>query len=231
MTTIGKINTCTVGLDRCECFDKLTEDELALLNENMVEVEFKKGENICKQGSFATHVLYLSSGLAKVFMESLHEKLILKIIPADNIVGLTSLFNGNNVFQYSVAAYVDSKVKLIDINIFRQIINQNAAFATEIIQIINANTVQTYGRFFCLTQKQSYGRLADIILCLSDRIYRKRSFELLLSRKDFAELSGMTTETVIRMLKKFKEDGLIEIEGKNFTIKDYDLLKKVSDYG
>lgn len=231
MTTFGKINTCTVGLDNCDCFQALTEDELKELNDNIVEVEYKKGETICKQGAFATHVMYMCEGLAKVYMESLQEKLILKIIPADNIVGLTSLFNGNNVFQYSVKAYVDSRVKLIDINVFRKILNQNAKFAAEIIQILNANTVQTYGRFFCLTQKQSYGRLADIILCLSDRIFKKKSFELSLSRKDFAELSGMKTETVIRMLKKFKEDELIEVEGKVLTIKNYDLLKKVSDYG
>jgi len=231
MTTIGSINTCTVGLDRCNCFESLSDEEMNLLNKNIVEVKFKKGETICKQGAFATHVMYLCKGLAKVYMESQEETLILKIIPSDNIIGLTSLFSGNNVFQYNVAAYVDSVVKLIDINVFREIINTNAKFATEIIQIINSNTVQTYGRFFCLTQKQSYGRLADIILCLSDRIYKQRSFELLLSRKDFAELSGMTTETVIRMLKKFKDDDLIEIEGKNFTVKNYDLLKKISDYG
>ena len=164
-------------------------------------------------------------------MEGAQESLILKIIPEDNIIGLTSLFHETNVFQYSVVAYVDSVVKLMDINTFRKLLAENAKFASEIINILNANTVQTYGRFYCLTQKQSYGRLADIILCLSDRIYRKTEFELLLSRKDFAELSGMTTENVIRMLKKFKDDGIIEIKGKVFKILKYDLLRKISNYG
>ncbi len=226
-----KINTCTVGLDRCTCFETLTDEEMELINNNLVEVEFKKGETICKQGTFATHVMYLCKGLTKVFMEGQQDTLILKIIPEDNIIGLTALFNETNVFQYSVAAYVDSLVKLIDINVFRQVLKQNAKFAAEIINILNANTVQTYGRFFCLTQKQAYGRLADIILCLADRIYKKKEFELLLSRKDFAELSGMTTENVIRMLKKFKDDKLIEVDGKKFKILQYEKLQHISNYG
>jgi CRP/FNR family transcriptional regulator len=226
-----KINTCTVGLDKCTCFESLKAEELDLINRNLVEVEFKKGETICKQGTFATHVMYLSKGLTKVFMEGQQETLVLKIIPEDNLIGLTALFNETNVFQYSVAAYVDSLVKLINIDVFRQVLAQNAKFASEIINILNANTVQTYGRFYCLTQKQAYGRLADIILCLADRIYKEKEFELLLSRKDFAELSGMTTENVIRMLKKFKDDKLIKIEGKKFKILKYDKLQEISNYG
>ena len=99
------------------------------------------------------------------------------------------------------------------------------------LNLLAANNVQIYGRFFCLTNKQSYGKLADILLCLADRVYKKREFDLLLSRKDLAELSDMSTENVIRMLKKFKDDGLIEMIGKKFSIIDYDSLKQVSALG
>ena len=45
--------------------------------------------------------------------------------------------------------------------------------------------------------KQSFGRLADILLCLSDRVFRNEEFDLPLSRKDLSELSGLSVETVI----------------------------------
>ena len=41
----------------------------------------------------------------------------------------------------------------------------------------------------------------------------------------------MSTESVIRMLKKFKDDGIIEMHGKTFNISNYDLLRKISEYG
>ena len=231
MTKAPKINSCTVGLERCTCFDILTEEQTELINNNLVEVSFGKGEKICKQGTFATHVIYLTEGLVKVHMDGTQGSLILKIIPEEHLIALTALLEGNNVFPYSVTAYIDSKVKLIDIATFKKIISENVKFATEIINTLNSNTLQTFGRFYCLTNKQAYGRLADIILCLSERIYKQQKFELLLTRKELAELSGMTTENVIRMLKKFREDGLIEMEGKSIKLKNKKLLKKISDYG
>jgi len=50
--------------------------------------------------------------------------------------------------------------------------NTNTEFAKEVIEILSSNSVQVNGRFFCLTHKQSFGRLADIILCLSQRIFK-----------------------------------------------------------
>ncbi len=225
------LNSCTIGDGKCKCFDLLTDAESEIVNKNFVEVKFKKGEIISKQGTFATHIMMLCEGLVKVFIESGGESFILKIIPEGNLIGLTSLMDGNNIFQYSIQAYVDSVVQIIDINIIKEMIGTNPKFAFEIINMLNSNTIQTYGRFYCLTQKQSFGRLADIILCLSNRIYKQNEFELLLSRKELAELSGMSTENVIRMLKKFKDDKLIEINGKTLKILNPEKLVVISNHG
>jgi CRP/FNR family transcriptional regulator len=211
--------------------DLLTEEEQALMRQNRIDTIYKKGEMICKNGTFAPHVIHLRSGLAKVFIENGSESLILKIIPPGNIIGLTSIMEGNNVFHYSAMAYEDSEVCLIDINTFRQVIRQNAAFATSIINIFCENSLQIYNRFFCFTNKQLYGRLADILLCLSERIFNQETFTLNISRKELAELTGMSTESVIRMLKKLKHDGIIGMEKKNISIINFDLLKQISAYG
>lgn len=231
MAESPKINSCTVGLEKCTCFDVLTEKQTELIDNNLVEVNFSKGETICKQGTFATHVLYLKKGLVKVHIDGAQGPLILKIVPEEHLIALTAIFAGNNVFPYSVSAYIDSTVKLIDIATFKKVLGENSKFSYEVISTINSNAIQTFGRFYCLTNKQSYGRLADIILCLSERIFKQSKFELLLTRKELAELSGMTTENVIRMLKKFREDGLIEMNGKFIKILNTELLRKISSYG
>ncbi len=108
---------------------------------------------------------------------------------------------------------------------------QNFEFTKEIIDILSANSLQIYGRFFCLTYKQAFGRLADILLCLSDRIFKTTEFDLPLSRKELAELSGMSAETVIRMLKEFNVEGIIKMNGKAIEVIDYQRLKQISDTG
>ena len=46
-----------------------------------------------------------------------------------------------------------------------------------------------------------------------------------------AELTGMSSETVIRTLKKFEAEGLIEMKGKKFEVLDYKRLKQISEKG
>lgn len=231
MENFSALNSCTVSNSKCICFDVLSDEEKELIDKNSIEVRYKKGEVICKHGTFAPHVIYLKEGLAKVYLEGLNDSLILKIITSGNLIGLTSVMEDNNVFHYSSSAYVDSNASLIDINVFRKIVKQNAEFSSSIINVLCENSLQTFGRFFCLTHKQLYGRMADIILCLSERIFKEKKFEMNLSRKELAELTGMSTESVIRMLKKFKEDGIIEMHGKIMQISNYDLLRKISEYG
>lgn len=222
---------CTISPHKCRCFEMLSDEEKTLLEAKSVVVKYKKGEMICKQGSFASHVMYMQKGLAKVFIDDGTNTLVIKIIPDCNLLGLSSLSDENHKFQYSAMAYVDSEVKQIDIHFFKQLLIRNSVFAREIIDVMGENNAQINSRFFCLMHKQSYGRLADILLCMADRIFRKGEFILPLSRKDLAELSGMSSETVIRMLKKFHDEGLIELTGKNFRILDYQRLKRISETG
>ena len=225
------VHSCTVGKNELCCFDQLSEEEIAFVEGNMVEVDYDKGETICKQGAFASHIMVLNQGLAKIYKEGGNDTLILKILPAVNIIGLNTLFDGNNVFQYSAMAYLPSKVQMIEMNAFKQLINTNAKFASKIISMLSENTVITYGRFFCLTKKQTYGRFADILLCLALRIYKQNTFPLQLSRKELAELACMSVESITRILTKFKEDGLIKINSDSIEILDFDRLDMVSQNG
>lgn len=229
---VDRIKTsCTVINISCSCFDFLTEEQAALVEKNKVMVEYKKGEVIVKQGTFTSHILFIQEGLVKVYYEEGDQSLILRIAPANSIIGLTSLPINQNIFQYTASAYVNTTAKLIDINIIRQLIQENGRFASAVIDILCEVSIQKNGRFFCLSNRQSYGKLADIILCLAGNIFKTDKFELLLSRKELAELAGMSTEGVIRTLKNFQDDGLIKINGKTFEVVDPEGLMKICQLG
>jgi CRP/FNR family transcriptional regulator len=186
---------------------------------------------IYKQGGLVSNIMIVESGLVKVFIENESNVLVLKIITAGNLLGLTSLSEKNNTYQYNAMAYVDSVIRQIDINAFRSVVKQNPVFAKEIIDMLNSNSIQINNRFFCLSHKQSFGRLADILLCLSERVFKETEFELPLSRKELAELTGLKPETVIRLLKQFSDEGIIHLNGKKINIKDNQTLKKISEKG
>lgn len=225
------LNTCSSLVADHSCFDVLTEEELAMVEGNQVTIDYKKGEIVCKQGAQASHIIILQKGLVKAYLEGNPRDLILTIMPSGQLIGLPAIFEGNNVFLYSVSTYVDSEVKMINIDLVKQLIRSNAGFASRIINVLNENTAQNYGRFFSLLQKQLHGRMADILLCLSQRIFKSDAFYLPLSRNDLGELTGMSTESVIRIFKDFKDNALISVQGKTIELLDTPKLEMISEKG
>jgi CRP/FNR family transcriptional regulator, polysaccharide utilization system transcription regulator len=211
-------------------FRRLSEDEYQTLNMNSIKLSFKKGEIINKQGAFASHIFFIARGIAKTYIENGDKNLILSIAPAGSLVGLQSITT-DHVFHYSAKALTDTDIYSYDINIIKNLMHQNPLFSSEIIEIINQNLLLLYDRFFSLTQKQLHGRLADILLCLAYKIFKSPEFDLNMSRKDLAELTGMSTESAIRILKNFKDDRIIGISGKRLKIIELDKLKRISATG
>lgn len=230
MPTTGT-ETCVSFVYEVSCFELLTLQEKELIDTTSLVVNYKKGENVCKQGSFASHIMYIEKGLCKTYLEGPPKDLILTITPRFNLLGLQSLYEGNNKFLYSVSTYTDTVVRMIDTQVFKQILRQNPAFSYRILNILNETTAQAYGRFFSLTQKQGAGRMADILLCLSRRIFKADSFELPLSRSDLSDLTCMSTESVIRIMKDFKDDQIIETNNKHIAIIDIPRLERISEKG
>jgi CRP/FNR family transcriptional regulator len=231
MTDLKTAKFCSAYLYESSCFELLSEEEVAMVSANSVVVKYRKGETIIKHGMLASSILYLEAGLVKTYLEGSSKNLILCLTPARNLLGVQSIFEGNNTTPYSVSTYSETTVRSIDIHIFKQLLRQNPAFAYRIIHSLNESTVQAYGRFYSLTRKQLHGRLADILLCLSNRIFKSPTFDLPLSRHDLGELTSMSTESVIRLMKEFKDDGLIQMRAKSITLLDIPRLQRISELG
>jgi CRP-like cAMP-binding protein len=229
MTNSQNKKHCIDCFDINELLGALTNDEKAEIKKHEVEVRFKKGEIICKQGTFASNIAFIKKGLVKIFLEHNERNLILKIEPAGKLIGLQSLYS--SYYHYTCVAYEDSLICLFDIAYFKQLIQENAIFASQIINALSENTIANYERLTCLTQKKSHGRLADILLCLSEKIYKSNVFKFHFPRKDLAELSNMSVENLTRTINDLKKDKIISISGNNIEILNLEKLKTISEKG
>jgi CRP/FNR family transcriptional regulator len=52
-----------------------------------------------------------------------------------------------------------------------------------------------------------------------------------LSRQELADMTGMTMESFIRILKEFKTSGIISVDGSHIHILDEDSLSLISRKG
>ncbi|MCK4747067.1 MAG: cyclic nucleotide-binding domain-containing protein, partial [Bacteroidales bacterium] len=113
MDDVNRFTGCTLSMHQCLCFEKLTKEEHDFLDANSVWIKYKRGEMICKQGSFVSHVMYMEEGLAKVFLDNGTNALVLRIIPDGNFLGLAAVSEDQNTFPYSGMAYIDSEIRQI----------------------------------------------------------------------------------------------------------------------
>ena len=230
MARFVQTNNCI----NCNCtssiFGRLEADELELINQNRYEVSFKAGEIMFKQGTPSPHFLCLTTGMAKIYIEGFGKNLILGLVkPIEYILG-PGIYVDNR-HHYSAAAVEDSVACLVDVNTFKQLIRTKADFAEDFIKRISLMTIFNFDQVLSLTQKQMHGRIADVLFYLSEKIYGKNPFELTISRQDLADLSAMSKESAIRILKEFKEEGILTTSGASIHILKPELLKQISETG
>ena len=223
--------SCLLCNNKSECFRQLSDSQLDFANSNRAEISYRKGEMIAKQGNFYTHILYLQSGMVKVYKELPDgSNLILSIFGVGSLIGLPFLFK-NQILDYSVAALDDTTICAIDRHAFEKLIHENGEFAAEVVNQLNQCTLYNYDRLVSLTHKQINGRLADTLLYLSRVVYKANPFNLTLSRKDLAEYTGVSVMSVIRAIKEFKNDGIIDISGNRVEILNFSQLERISRTG
>ena len=213
------------------CFQLLSNSEIELIRASKTQVLFRKGENLTKQGTFASYVLFVINGIVKQYVEGdgTHN-FILRIIHQGEFVGLTSVFS-KNTFNYSTIAITDTQVFLIEKETISKVVKQNGMFAYNIITRYSEHNTILFDTIRNLMYKQINGRMADTLLYLEKETYNNLSVFPLLSRKDIADFAGTTTESAVKILKSFEKDGIIQLEEKNIVIKNKDLLQEISKRG
>jgi CRP/FNR family transcriptional regulator len=225
-------NSCLFCGNKSSCFKQLGYEELELSNQHRVQLNFKQGETIFKQGSFANHVHFVKKGLVKLYMEipNSDKNLVLNILPYGHLIGLPSIY-GNKVYTYTATAIEDSTICIIENETIKELIESNGKFAAEVIKTMNYCSNSTFARFVSLTHKQLNGRLADALVYLSEDIYKSPVFKLSLSRADLGELAGMSTMSVVKVIKDFKDNNIIKNEDGFIEIINMPLLKRISEIG
>lgn len=216
---------------KAPCFAVLTPEEINLVQASKTQVLFRKGDNLTKQGAFASYILFLIDGLAKQFIEGEASKdFILRIIKPGEFVGLSTVFL-KNTYSYSSIALKDCRAFLVENNTIAKVIRQNGDFGFNIIRRYfeqNTNLFETLNR---LINKQMNGRMAHVLLYLN-RL--KESFPeifQLLSRKDIADFCGISTESAVKLLKAFEKDGLIKLEDKDIIILNHQAIEEIKKLG
>ena len=231
MKTIFETDQDFICEIQAPCFQMLSPEEVVLVRASKTQVLFRKGDNLTKQGAFASYVLFIIYGLAKQYLEGESSKNFnLRIIQPGEFVGLSAVFT-KNTFNYSSIALTDCHVFLVEKDAIAKVAKQNGMFGFNIIKRYCEQNANLFDTLRTIMYKQMNGRLADTLLYIDSlRTENAEVFELL-ARKDIADFAGISTESAVKLLKTFEKDGLIKLDEKNISIVNREALMEISKRG
>ena len=190
-------------------------DEIDHVNAHKSCNYFKKQQSLFLEGSFPRGVFCINQGMVKIFQRGDEGKeQIIHIAKSGEMVGFRAMFSEE---PYKVAAETleESNICFIGKDDFLNMMDSNPLLRKGIIKELSKELSDRADFITNMAQKSVRERLAFTMILLMD-IYNPEPINL--SREDLANFVGTATETLIRLLKDFKEEGIIEVHTRKITV-------------
>lgn len=208
--------------------------QLEDLSRHKVTNTYKKGQTIFFQGNPSFGLYCVNKGKIKLLQAGLDGRnSIIRIVSEGDILGHRSLFSHQD-YHATAVALEDTDVCFIDKKYIFDVITRNPDVTLKIIEKLSFEMGAAEKRSSSMFQKSVRERLAEIFLWLresygvSDGDGRTR-LNITLTREEIAGMIGTTNETVIRFISEFREQGVIDQEGKTIIILDQDKLMDLAN--
>ena len=209
--------------------EQLTPDQKEALISSSAILKFRRGETIIKQGTLASHIMFLEEGMAKLnFMEG-EKDTTFSFATNGDFIGLMCSFVQKRL-EFSAIAITNATVQIIDREVFEKSIKENGKFAVYIVKLMSELTNGVVHTLISLSHKNVNGALSTLLLSLS-RVYASNSFQVPFTRDEMAAALGYSKESIINTLSEFHRDKIINISGRNLEILQPETLKIIAEKG
>jgi CRP/FNR family transcriptional regulator len=198
-------------------FNSLDDDTIAKIESFTYECELKKNNILFYEGDEPKYLFVITLGVVKLFKtSSQHRKIVLKYFHPEELIGEVANFE-NMPFPATAQAFTDIEFLKIDFKKLKKIIIQNPELSLK-IQASLINKIRALENVISsdlvLNAKE---RIAKYIYKEKEKFFNQKNIEI-------AELLNITPETLSRILKSFKTDGLISLKEKTIN------MEKLSNY-
>lgn len=192
-------------------------------------LKFHKGDTIFEDGDNSKGVYFIKKGTAKLAKQGVYGKeQILRFIKEGDLIGYRSLLCGEN-FQAKGEAMTEVEALFLPSEFFLHLLEVYPKLSFVMLQKIAFELGESSNTVTFLAQKTVRERLAEILLLLEQKLGTDPEgfIKISLTREEIANIIGTATESAIRLISEFKQDELIEVEGRNIKIIHHEKLRKL----
>ncbi len=212
----------------------LSEEDYADLVAHQSELKYHKGDVIFREGAVPSGIFLIRNGKIKKYkVDSLSKEQIIYVAGPGELIGYHAVLSEER-YPDSAAAIEDSTVSFIPQDDFMRILHRSPAFNSRLLKALSHEFTVLVNSISVIAQRTAPERLAIALIVLREKYKEEFADEkdiiLNISRMDLANMAGIAQENVIRLLKEFKEEGIVETDGRKIWVRDIKRLVKKSNY-
>lgn len=195
---------------------------------------YEKKEVVFWEGDNAHAMYFIESGSIKTYKSTESGKeFVTGIYGAGNFIGQLSLLNTDRTYVENATVLEDAQLCSIPKEDFTKLLFGNAIVSQKFISMISNNLMHLQEQLVDMAYASVRQRAAKALLELYDKrvIQDDARSGIGIPREDFAGMIGTATETAIRTLTDFKDEGLITTDhGRRIVILNKKGLRNVADF-
>lgn len=212
----------------------LSEDDRQRLLLSSTKHQYTKGEALFREGTVPAGIFLVLQGKVKKYkVDQSGKEQIIYVANKGELVGYHAVLSEER-YPDGAAALEDSEICFVPKEDFMFTIKNCPHFAQRMLKVLSHEFTVLANSISVFAQRNAPERLAIALIVLREKYKDENSNDqkvsLTVSRADLAHIAGIAEENVIRLLKEFKAEGILETERRKINIIDLNLLIKRANY-
>lgn len=213
---------------------ELPPEDIEKLTAHMSDQQYSKGEIIFRENSFSSGIFFIRSGKVKKYKADKEgREQIIYVANAGELIGYHALL-AEERYPDSAAALEDCLIAFIPKEDFLEVLGFSKVLSQRLLKLLSHEFAVFTNNVALFAQRSVRERLATQLVVMREK-YKENyqpgmAVEINLSREDLASLVGTARENVVRILKDFKEEGIVETKGRKIVVTDVHKLLKVANH-
>ena len=195
-------------------------EDITKISDRQQIKHYKKRDVIFAEGDTPQGLYLLIKGKVKITKgHELGKDLILNLLQPGDFFGYMALLE-DEFHAIGAEALEDCEVAIFPAEDFLQLITHPQVMQ-QFVHLLAGNIQNERQKLIALAYSSVRKRTAEALLELRARYHDMKSdqpFSISISREDLAKMVGTATESLIRTLSDFRQEGMLEISGSQITL-------------
>lgn len=212
----------------------LSEEDYNFLIARQGAQKYQKGEIVFREGAVPSGVYFIHEGKVRKYkVDQSGREQIIYVANKGELIGYHAVL-AEERSPDSAATLEASIVSFIPKEDFLSVLDRAPLFSRRLLKALSHEFAVLANSISVIAHKTAAERLAIALIVFREKFKNEGPEEngivLNVSRNDLANMAGIAQENVIRLLKEFKAEGILETDGRKILINDLNLLIKKSNF-